>query len=233
MDVKNLKVFNNLSQEEIQKSLHCSKSEIVSYKKGSYIFQQDDEPQRMYIILSGQVMMIQVNASGKQTYAEYLGENDCFGEVDLFLEKKGYPYSVLAKTDVELLAIPEYFFTDVCSNQCIHHSQVTFNMLYVFAQAAERNAVRIHLLTYGSLRQRLAYYINQESQGTDFVKLTLKREELAIHLNAARPALSREFSFFQQQGIIRLDGRRDIYILDQEALEAEIDGVPHYTAKKA
>lgn len=225
MEIKNLDIFHNLSELEIEKSLHCSKSEVVSYKKGTYIFQPDEIPKQWYVVLSGEVVVNQINGHGKQTYTEYLSENDCFGEMELFMNKQSYTYSAEAKTDVELLAIPKHFFAGVCENHCRHHNQVTSNMLYIFAKVAERNAVRMQLLTYGTLRQRLVYYIQSKRKGRKLIKMQMNREELAVYLNTARPVLSREFSLLQQQGIIKTEGRYHIRILDAEALENEVRGI--------
>ena len=224
MDIKSLYLFHELSEDEITQSLNCSRATVVTYPKGSYIFQQAETPALLYLILSGTVLISQVSASGRQMYAEYLGEDCCFGETDLFLEKEQYLYSSCARTDVQLLAVSKHFFAGVCQHQCVHHQQVVFNMLHLFAEAAERNAAKIRLLTSGTLRQRIAFYLRSLSRGREMVELPLNREELGVHLNATRPSISRELSYLQDEGVLQLEGRKKIRILNFDLLQNEING---------
>lgn len=224
MDIKNLHLFQTLSKDEIQRSLHCSRSEVITIKKGAYIFQQDEVPHHLYLILDGTVLIGQVNFMGKQMYAEYLGEGCCFGETDLFLQRQHYEYSSIAKTDVQLLAVSRHFFAGTCQHNCSHHGRVIFNMLHIFAEASERNATKIQLLTSGTLRQRTAYYLQRLSNGRKMIELPLNREEMAIYLNTTRPSLSRELSSLQDCGSIKLDGHKKVHFLDFSLLQEEIDG---------
>ena len=224
MDLQNLYLFHELSDDEITKSMHCSRGGIVSYKKGSYIFQQDERPTRLFIILSGTITIGQINITGRQMNAEYLHEGSSFGETDLFLEKSVYDYSSIAKTDVTLLTVSKHFFAGTCHRNCSHHRKVIYNMLHIFAEATERNNTKIQLLTSGNLRQRIAYYLQSLSHGETAVSLPMNREELAVYLNATRPSLSRELSNLQDNGIISIKNRKSVQILDPVLLQREIDG---------
>ena len=55
MNVKKLPVFRNLSDEELEKSLHCARSILVNFQKDEYIYRQEDEPKRLYFVLEGKV----------------------------------------------------------------------------------------------------------------------------------------------------------------------------------
>ncbi|MFQ8823482.1 MAG: hypothetical protein ACLR8Q_01100 [[Ruminococcus] lactaris] len=61
------------------------------------------------MILSGEVLLEQINMAGRQTYAEYLGERQQFGVVDLFLKRKQYSYSARARSHVKPLKISSHF----------------------------------------------------------------------------------------------------------------------------
>ncbi|MFQ8823481.1 MAG: helix-turn-helix domain-containing protein [[Ruminococcus] lactaris] len=53
----------------------------------------------------------------------------------------------------------------------------------------------------------------------------MNREELAASLNAARPSLSRELSQMQDEGIIKMEGRKSIKILDYSRLQEDLADV--------
>lgn len=224
MEISGLSLFQNLSEEEIQRSMACSRAKIETYRKNSYIFRQEDHPSRLYFILSGTVQLGQINSLGRQGYVEYLEEGQSFGEVDLFLQHKEYNYFAEARTDVRLLAISSHFFYGTCGKNCTHHSRVIFNMLYIFAKEADKNSRKLHLLTCGTLRQRIASYLLEQSSGKHEVRVQMKREDLAAYLNTTRPSLSRELSGMQDAGIIVLEGRNLIRILSFELLQNIIAG---------
>lgn len=46
MNAQNLTIFYGLSDEEIEKSLHCSRGKVISSEKGQMIYRQEDEPTR-------------------------------------------------------------------------------------------------------------------------------------------------------------------------------------------
>ena len=98
-------------------------------------------------------------------------------------------------------------------------------MMGVFAEEAEKKSKKIQLLTCGSLRQRIALYLLQNSGENKKVELVMNREELAASLNAARPSLSRELSQMQDEGIIKMEGRKSIKILDYSRLQEDLADV--------
>lgn len=222
MEIQELKLFSGLTEDELQRSLVCSRSGIVEYEKEEYIFTQGEKPRWIYMLLSGEVLLEQANLSGRQTYAECLGARQQFGVVDLFLEREQYSYSAKARNHVKLLRISSHFFYGTCEKNCVHHSKILFNMMGVFAEEAEKNSKKIQLLTCGSLRQRIALYLLQNSGGNKRVELAMNREELAASLNAARPSLSRELSQMQEEGIIKMEGRKSIAILDYSRLQEDL-----------
>lgn len=44
MKIQELKLFNGLTEDELQRSLVCSQSNIVEYEKDDYIFSQGERP---------------------------------------------------------------------------------------------------------------------------------------------------------------------------------------------
>lgn len=224
MQLENLALFEKLNSDEISRSMVCAQAKIEHYQKNTYIFCQEDKPTRLYFVLSGTVLLGQVNASGKQNCLEYIGEGQGFGEVDLFLGNESYRYFAAAKSEVAVLAVSRHFFYGTCAKNCEHHHKIIFNLLRIFAKEADRNTRKLHLLTSGSLRQRIAGYLLEQSGGRMEVELKMKREELAAYLNTARPSLSRELSWMQDMGVIRLVSRSRIRIQSFQDLQKIVDG---------
>ena len=204
MQIKDLSIFHNLDDAEFKKSLVCTQSVIHEYKKNDYIFFQGDVPNKLYLILNGEVELGSINVNGKVLRITNISEGEDFGEVELFLNKDRYSGYAKAKTDVKLLEIAKDFFGGRCEKNCSHHSKVVFNMLEV--------------LTSGNLKQRIATYLLEHADNNNLVSLSMNREELALYLNTTRPSLSRTLLSLQEDGFIHLSSRKSIKILDAEAL---------------
>ena len=224
MEIEKLTLFRGLTEEEIDRSIICSQAKIEHYNKNTYIFRQEDRPSRLFFVLSGTVMLGQINVAGRQNYVEYVKEGQGFGEVDLFLGHEEYRYFAVARSEVTVLAVSRHFFYGTCAKNCSHHHRVIFNLLRIFAKEADRNTRKLHLLTSGSLRQRIAGYLMEQSAGNREVQLTMKREELAAYLNTTRPSLSRELSWMRDAGVIELTSRSRIRIISYQVLQNIIDG---------
>lgn len=225
MELKDLSLFSNLTEEEMERSLVCSGARVENFEKDAYIFQQEEEPKWLFLILEGTVMIGQINFMGRNTQIDYLGEGQCFGETDLFLEKTGYGHFAQARTKAKVLAVSRHFFYRTCQKNCAHHSKIIFNMMHILAREADKSSRKIQLLTCGTLGQRIALYLQQLSGGKNTVRLPMNREDLAAYLNTARPSLSRELSRMQDQGILQLLGRSQIRIVSFSLLQDEIDGI--------
>ena len=51
MKLQQLQIFQNLTEEELEKSLVCSQAVVKKYPKDTYIFSQGDVPLKLYFIL--------------------------------------------------------------------------------------------------------------------------------------------------------------------------------------
>ena len=192
MQIKDLSIFHNLDDNEFKKSLVCTQSVIREYKKNDYIFFQGDIPNKLYLILNGEVELGSINVNGKVLRITNISEGEDFGEVELFLNKDCYSGYAKAKTDVKLLEIAKDFFGGRCEKNCSHHSKLVFNMLELFAKRADENNQQLEVLTSGNLKQRIATYLLKRADNNNLVSLSMNREELALYLNTTRPSLSNE-----------------------------------------
>ena len=218
MQIKDLSIFHNLDDAEFKKSLVCTQSVIHEYKKNDYIFFQGDVPNKLYLILNGEVELGSINVNGKVLRITNISEGEDFGEVELFLNKDRYSGYAKAKTDVKLLEIAKDFFGGRCEKNCSHHSKVVFNMLELFAKRTDENNQQLEVITSGNIKHRIASYLLEHADNNNLVSLSMNREELALYLNTTRPSLSRTLLSLQEDGFIHLSSRKSIKILDAEAL---------------
>ncbi|QAT50100.1 Crp/Fnr family transcriptional regulator [Caproiciproducens sp. NJN-50] len=212
-------LFTGMSESDVEKCLSCSKSEIVTYEKDEIIFSQKDIPKKLFVLLEGTVAVCHDSVSGKRSImANFSRSGELFGEVFLFLEKKGYDHYAQAVTPAKVLQIPREFLSHTCGENCGCHSKMISNMMAILAQKAYQLNQKVQILSCASLRQKIAKIFLQNCSAAGRVTLSMNREELADFLNTARPSLSRELMRMQEDGLLKIE-KKKIYITNLEKLQ--------------
>ena len=212
------KLFQTITRTEMERILKCSKAVTKKYPAGTYIFEQEGVPSKLFLLLEGQIQICKDFTSGKRDVLYLVEAGNVFGEIFLFGDRKRYWYDAVAVTDVNVLEMPWDFFYHFCSNACDHHKQLTQNMLEILSEDNFKITRKLHIVSTSSLRERIAIWLIDSMDEKGNVKLKMNREQLADFLGVARPSLSRELMRMQKDGLIRVD-RKMIEICDRDALE--------------
>ncbi|TCL56878.1 CRP-like cAMP-binding protein [Kineothrix alysoides] len=212
-------LFSNMSDEEIQNCLTCSRSEIISYEKDQIIFSQHDKPNKLHVLLDGSVVICNDSVSGKRNIVATIGgAGDLFGEVFLFLSKGEYDHYAQAAADTSVLLIPKEFLYHTCGENCDYHTKLISNLMGILAQKAYYLNQKLQIMSAGTLRQKIARVLFMNSSEDGNVELSMNREELADFLNAARPSLSRELMRMQEEGLLLIK-KKKIIITDKNQFQ--------------
>ncbi len=210
------KLFSKIDEAEQERILNCAKAQIRSCKAGGYIFCQDEQPNRLFLLLKGQVHICKDFASGRRDILYLVEAGNVFGEMFLFGNRKRYWYDAVAVSDAEFLELPWDFFYHFCSNACEHHKQLTQNMLEILSENNFKITRKLHIVSSFSLRERIAIWLMDAADEEGIAQLKMNREQLADFLGVARPSLSRELMKMQADGLIEVS-KKQIVIKDKEA----------------
>lgn len=197
-------LFRHINSEELERMLVCSKAVRRLIKAGEYVFRQDQKPSKLYLLLSGNVIISKDFSSGRRNVLAYVDEGDVFGEMFLFGDSGAYWYDAVATKNSEVLELPWEFLFHFCEKACRHHQQITQNMLEIQSKKNFTMARKLHILTSGTLREKIVIWLMDNIDENNMVKLKLNREELADYLGVARPSLSRELMNMQTDGFIKV-----------------------------
>lgn len=212
-------LFWDMTKEEIDSCLACSRSEIIPYEKDQIIFSQHDKPHKLHVLLEGSVAICNDSVSGKRNIITSIDKaGELFGEVFLFLGKEGYDHYAQALGPSTVLLIPKEFLYHNCGENCDYHTKLISNLLTILAQKAYYLNRKLQIMSAGTLRQKVAKVLLQHSDVDGQVSLPMNREEMADFLNVARPSLSRELMRMQKEGIITIH-KKDIIINDKDAFQ--------------
>ncbi|HJG32589.1 MAG TPA: Crp/Fnr family transcriptional regulator [Jeotgalicoccus aerolatus] len=86
------------------------KGNIISMKKGEYIYHPGDPTDYIYTVKSGQVFISRMQSEGIELATNLLDENGIFGAVTLFCGPKTHAASAKAKTDAVVVRLPQKSF---------------------------------------------------------------------------------------------------------------------------
>ncbi len=211
-------LMQGMSDAEICELLQSSHVREIRCRKGDILFHEGDMPKEIYLLLAGEVHILKDTFAGRRIFiSEIDAPGDLFGEVYEALQKP-YDMYVEAVTDTDILCIGNAFFrleSDTVSPAAAHVRQ---NLLRIFARKAYAMHNRIKVLASGSLRGKIARFLLPQLDANGEVMLQVSREYLAAYLAVTRPSLSRELSSMQNDGILRVSGRK-VRVLDPEKLE--------------
>jgi len=216
-------IFRGMSSEDRKQILRNTASKIQRYPKGSYIFQQEDFPRKLYILLEGSVEIAKETMSGKRVLIAQVNQpGEMFGEVYLFVEKEQYDMYAKTQENSVVLELSRNLFSDT-SEKSEKHSELDhilqYNLLCIFAEKAYQLNGKLRVLGSGSLREKIVQFLSERQDVEGNIYGSFTREQMADYMNVARPSVSRELGNMQEEGILRIKGKY-IIILDRERFES-------------
>ncbi|MDO4555163.1 MAG: Crp/Fnr family transcriptional regulator [Lachnospiraceae bacterium] len=211
-------IFEDFSVEGIRQIIACSGAFVKDYQKGQTVFQEDEKPEYIFLLLTGKVLVTKNYFSGRRTIFFEIHEKEVFGILIQHREEETYWYDASAVTDCRVLAIPWKFLFQICPKSCSYHSTLIKNMFTVQADSCVSQMKKLHILSGPTVEAKAAYLMFELADENGELDFKMNREELADFLGVTRPSLSRSLMNLKKDGYI------DIYkskakILDYEGLE--------------
>ena len=217
--LKEMALFQDCSQNDIDLFLTCTKPLEKTYASGSYLLLQGEYPKSLWLILDGTLDIMQTTNAGTQIIIDALKDGDIYGQLNIFNDATPSDVEIVSKTASTLLSFPAHAFYQPCSNACHAHHMIIKNMLAILAQQAVRLSQKVSWLSATTLKGKIARYLLSEThkQGSLNIILDQNRESLAKILSTTRPSLSRALSELSKDGYLNFH-KNHITILNKEAL---------------
>ena len=192
-----------------------SRGTIQHYHKGQPLFDEGDACRGLFLIQSGAVKIYKLSESGREQILAILRAGDSVAELPLF-DRAPYPASAAALEPTTILVIPLHRF----DAEMERNPRLALAIIRTLARRMRTLVDLIADLSLRQVRQRLARLLLEESGGRAEFRLEFTNEELAARLGSVRDVISRTLSGLQNDGLIRVQGRR-ISLLDPDALREE------------
>lgn len=209
-------IFRTKSEDEITDLLSRIKTAVKTCQRNETIVTEGDPADILGIVLSGSIEVQKIHPTGKSLSVARFPAGSTFGEAVLFSKSNIFPATVISSEPSSVLLIPK--------RELLKLFSLDTEIMAAFMQNMSERLVllnqKIEILSLGTLRQRIAYFLLKEAkkQKTKRVTVPFSKRVWAEHLNSARPSLSREICYMRDQGWISFEDN-DFDLIDMEALE--------------
>lgn len=190
----------NKNQKELLKIKHFKKNEII--------FNEEDECNKIGIVIRGQASISTYTLLEKTYDIKTLNEDDIFGEFLLFTDKPFYLGYVTSTKEADIAFLDKNNLYKI-----IKENENFFNQ---FMKQISNDVIKIQnkikVLSQKTVREKVLFYIKNEIKRTNSMTIYINsKEELAKIINIPRPTLSRELILLKNDGYIDYDKNKIVY----------------------
>ena len=210
--LKNVKLFDAISEPDIGFMLSCLEAKVVHYEKNAYVLLAGNKPEHIGILLKGSAHVVKEGMSGERVIITTLSKGGYFAEALCCAGVKESPVSVVATEDTVILMVAYGRVLHSCPNSCTFHTQLIRNMLFLLSHKNILLQGRIDVISQKTLREKVLSYLHAiaDKQEANEIVIPLNREEFADFLCVDRSALSHELARMKKDGLIEYRKNRFI-----------------------
>ena len=196
-------VENNATEKEIEHMLICLKYNVRKFDKDQYIYHVGQVVTDVCLVLSGSVQIENIDVAGNKSILGISEKGDIFAESYACIPNQPMLVDVKACEEAEILfvSIPALFSE---LNSCGHGIKLIQNLLRVSSRKNLNLSMRIFHSASKTIRGRLVSYFSEQVsvQGTNDIKISFDRQQLADYLGVERTALSKELGKMRNDGLL-------------------------------
>ncbi|HEX7057301.1 MAG TPA: Crp/Fnr family transcriptional regulator [Bacilli bacterium] len=213
--IRRVSVFDCLTDEEVAELHAVAQSKHVA--KGEMVFQEGESCDSLFVVSEGIIKISKLSDEGKEQIIRFMFPGDFFGQFSLLLQKKHYANAEALEPSV-ICIIHRRDFIQFMENK----PKVTYRFLLAVSERLHQADDWMGAISLLEVERRLAkilgLFYEQLSPGDNVVKLPVAKKELAALIGTTPETLSRKLAWLEEQGIISLERRNMIKILDPQAL---------------
>lgn len=202
---KNLKIFDNIKQQDIPKVIKCLNATQKKIQRDTSVFKTGEKIDNIFILLSGNMYAYTINSTGERNILFELKKGDILCGTSIFSDENSAPYEITSISESCVLCIDpkNLLANDFCS--CNFKNIVLNNLIHIISNENKFLREKIDITNIKSLREKIFKYIYFQSLQNNSKKFTIpfvNRLDFADYLGVNVSALSRELSRMKNDEII-------------------------------
>lgn len=229
--IKNLDPFRHLPDESLDALLQLAQTHLLT--TGQAVFNQGDNADRFYVLLHGNMKVVQTTPDGEQVVVRYVIPGEVFG-IAHAMRRPNYPATALAVHESLVLSWPSSTWDQFTTN----NPHFALSVLQTVGQRLQDAHARIQELSTEEVEQRVARAIlrlvDQSGKETDegiVINFPITRQEIAEMTGTTLHTVSRLLSAWRNQGLVK-SGRKRIVVCSLDELIRRAEG-PRQPANQA
>lgn len=185
--------------------LKQNEKEKISYlnlKQNQILFHEGEECKSIFIIIEGQITILNYSLNGNEEIISILNKNDVFANALIFSNNNYYLGEIIATKPTKLAIINKNELISLLQNN------KSFLECYInlIAEKTIKFTIKTKLLSHKNIRSRIIYYLEINNYS---IKKNISF--LAKELVLPRPSVSREISKMINEDIIYIKNNKIIY----------------------
>ena len=199
--------FNSLSPESLKKLEQISF--FKSYDAGELVFYEGDEPRKLHILMDGILRLYKTDPKGHEIYIHQFIPVSFVGELANF-ENIPFPATAKFMTSGSILKI-DY---PKLEGMLFENPDITMEIIKSLTKKVKILSEVIHHEMILTSEAKVAKLICEHKELFE----KLKNNQIASIINVSPETLSRTLAKLKRQGVIAVDSRHTITILNEKAL---------------
>lgn len=187
---------------DLLKQNEKEKISYLNFEQNQTLFHEGEECKSIFIIIEGQITILNYSLNGNEEIISILNKNDVFGNALIFSNNNHYLGEIIATKPTKLAIINK--------NELIYLLQNNKSFLECYinliAEKTIKFTIKTKLLSHKNIRSRILYYLEINNYS---IKKNISF--LAKELVLPRPSVSREISKMVNEDIIYIKNNKIIY----------------------
>jgi len=206
--VKLVPLFDNLSEEQLSSLLE--RVNVYSYGRDEVIMMAGEEVDQMYIVLKGQIRVVDITADGQERVMAFRHRGDCFGDMGL-LDNKTDSATIIANEPCKVLLISKSVFDDLF----LEDKRTLLQIIDVLCSRLRESWLFHSIIgindAESKIRATLAHYSKtlgiRDTNGV-IINTTLSHQSIADRVHITRETVTRVLKKLRSHHEIEMVGRR-------------------------
>lgn len=219
--VARVPIFADLSPEEQDQVAAFARPLHVS--RGAIVYMAGSDLHRLLVVHRGRIAMRHLTADGREQVVRVLEDGDVVGEA-AFVTGAQPDHEAVATADSELCTLDHEDLVELVRR----HPRIAVWMLQSVTERLVRAERMLAAFATTEVETRLAAWLLEQPSvddaGRRMVVLAMAKKDIASFLGTTPETLSRRLADLAREGLIGLEGRRGIVLLDTLALKARAVG---------
>ena len=197
------KLFAGFDDSELEAILPRLGCEVKEFKKGEYIFRENDLVDKIGVLLNGELLLTKVYPDGGESTFDVLFPAYTFGLDVAITDKRLSTFSILVSKPSVIAGIPFEYNSFLSALPAHLRIVMSANIIRYVSDENIRKQRQIEIISQKGLRDRISAYLEimRDRSGNSFT-IPYSREQLANYLCVNRSALSHELSLMRSEGLI-------------------------------